>query len=468
MTLDDARMPQPRRRPMPIAALAVVGVLLATLLAATPATAAQLVELRAAETRVLERINAERARRDLRAILRTPASGRSRRRAPRTWSRAATSTTSTLMARGPGSPGRCRDGVVRRGRGRRAQPRVAHLERRYPGRRAMDGLLGSQGPDRLDHVQLRGCRGRGHRGRDELLDRRVHPGPGPLAALADVESLGSATEQRPGTPGMVGVRSATRHADLGDASYDVERRREGGSWALVRSRVSITAASITGTRGVRYQFPGARPRPRRQRRSGRPCGAVTIRWPRRRPRAHTLWNECSITPPARAILGGPVPRTKRPAAALPAEPLAAFHPATRAWFEARSRHRRHPRRRAGPRSPPAHPHLRAHRRWQDPRGVPVVPRPAHGGAAAHDPLARLRVLYVSPGQGARPRRGPQPAGAHGGHPARRGALGGNATDISVGMRTGDAPAEERRAFKLYRGHPGHDGVALPAADLAGP
>jgi uncharacterized protein YkwD len=44
----------------------------------------------------------------------------------------------------------------------------------------------------------------------------------------------------------------TRTAGVG--TFDVQRRRSGGSWATVRSRVTGTAASITGTRGVRYQF----------------------------------------------------------------------------------------------------------------------------------------------------------------------------------------------------------------------
>lgn len=40
----------------------------------------------------------------------------------------------------------------------------------------------------------------------------------------------------------------------GLASFDVQRRRIGGSWSIVRSRVGGTAASIRGSKGVRYQF----------------------------------------------------------------------------------------------------------------------------------------------------------------------------------------------------------------------
>src|SRR6476660_456914 len=63
-----------------------------------------------------------------------------------------------------------------------------------------------------------------------------------------------------------------------------------------------------------------------------------------------------------------------------------------------------------------------------------------------DPLQRLRVLYVSPLKALvhdvdRNLRAPM-AGIR--LAAER--LGGRATDITVGMRTGDTPAEERRAF----------------------
>ncbi|MET0772162.1 MAG: DEAD/DEAH box helicase [Candidatus Limnocylindrales bacterium] len=144
-----------------------------------------------------------------------------------------------------------------------------------------------------------------------------------------------------------------------------------------------------------------------------------------------------------------MPRTRRPAAAThDAEPLAAFHPATRAWFEDAFE---------APTAPQA-------------QGWPAIAAGRHtlicaptgsgktlaaflwcldrlmGEPPPTDPLARLRVLYVSPLKALvhdvdRNLRAPM-AGIR--LAAER--LGGNATDISVGMRTGDTPAEERRAF----------------------
>jgi ATP-dependent Lhr-like helicase len=144
-----------------------------------------------------------------------------------------------------------------------------------------------------------------------------------------------------------------------------------------------------------------------------------------------------------------VPRTRRPATAITdGDPLAAFHPATRAWFEDA---------------------------FEEPtaaqaQGWPAIAAGSHtlicaptgsgktlaaflwcidrlmGEPPPTDPLARLRVLYVSPLKALvhdvdRNLRAPM-AGIR--LAAER--LGGRATDISVGMRTGDTPAEERRAF----------------------
>ena len=67
--------------------------------------------------------------------------------------------------------------------------------------------------------------------------------------------------------------------------------------------------------------------------------------------------------------------------------------------------------------------------------------------AAGRPRRRCRVLYVSPAQGAGGRRRAQPARAR--SPAsgrRRSRLGLPPPDITVGMRTGDTPADERRQF----------------------
>lgn len=40
----------------------------------------------------------------------------------------------------------------------------------------------------------------------------------------------------------------------GVASFDVQRRRVGGSWATIRTRATGTGTSVSGKRGVRYQF----------------------------------------------------------------------------------------------------------------------------------------------------------------------------------------------------------------------
>jgi len=40
----------------------------------------------------------------------------------------------------------------------------------------------------------------------------------------------------------------------GLASYDVQRRRHGGSWVIVRTRLRGTSTTVRGSKGVRYQF----------------------------------------------------------------------------------------------------------------------------------------------------------------------------------------------------------------------
>jgi ATP-dependent Lhr-like helicase len=143
-----------------------------------------------------------------------------------------------------------------------------------------------------------------------------------------------------------------------------------------------------------------------------------------------------------------VPRPKRRTAAPPDDPLAGFHPATRAWFEG-----------AFEAPTPA-----------QAQGWPAIAAGRHtlicaptgsgktlaaflwcldrlmGESPPADPRSRLRVLYVSPLKALvhdvdRNLRAPM-AGIR--LAAER--LGGRATDITVGMRTGDTPAEERRAF----------------------
>ncbi len=73
----------------------------------------------------------------------------------------------------------------------------------------------------------------------------------PRAGLTSATSTAGTRAARihwSGTDPLLVTRTA------GIASYDVQRRRVGGSWAIVRSHVTGAAASISGSRGVRYQF----------------------------------------------------------------------------------------------------------------------------------------------------------------------------------------------------------------------
>ena len=148
--------------------------------------------------------------------------------------------------------------------------------------------------------------------------------------------------------------------------------------------------------------------------------------------------------------------------------LTRFSPATRAWFEAAFAAPTRPRPARGRRSAPAGTPWSSRRpararRW--PRscgrwtGWPWPP-PVAGQA--------LPGALRQPAQGARGRRGAQPAHPAGRHPAR-GRTGSALPppDITVGMRTGDTPADERRAFaRTPARHPDHHArVAVPAAHL---
>jgi uncharacterized protein YkwD len=241
---------------MPIAALAAVGVLLATLLAATPATAtSSWSELRAAETRVLERINAERARRDLRAIrmdarIRAVAQARSEDMVARSYF-------DHLDPDGK----RPWDHLDAAGIAWYGAGEIIALNHVSPissaASHAVEQWMDSSGHKAQIVSTTFNYAGVGvavTEGGTSYWTVVFIQGPDRSRPLADVESLGSATGSGRARLAWSGHDRRLVTLTSGIASYDVERRREGGSWALVRSRVSITAASITGTRGVRYQF----------------------------------------------------------------------------------------------------------------------------------------------------------------------------------------------------------------------
>ena len=90
---------------------------------------------------------------------------------------------------------------------------------------------------------------------------------------------------------------------------------------------------------------------------------------------------------------------------------------------------------------------RAHGLGQDPRGLPVGARPAGGRRAAGRSAAPLPGALRLAAQGAGGRRAAQPPrAARPGSGRRRSAAGLPPPDITVGMRTGDTPADERRLF----------------------
>ena len=109
---------------------------------------------------------------------------------------------------------------------------------------------------------------------------------------------------------------------------------------------------------------------------------------------------------------------------------------------------------------PPHADPRADRQRQDPRRVPVVPRPAGSTQPAADAATRQRPRPLRlAAQGARPttssatcaRRWPgSPRGGARGWPSRPGASRSRS-------RTGDTPADERRQLATASaGHPRHD------------
>jgi hypothetical protein len=79
-------------------------------------------------------------------------------------------------------------------------------------------------------------------------------GPDRTAPKAQVTSVSSANGSRAARVHWEGSDPRLVTATAGVISYDLQRRRYGGSWSIVRSRVTGIAASIGGVRGVRYQF----------------------------------------------------------------------------------------------------------------------------------------------------------------------------------------------------------------------
>lgn len=112
----------------------------------------------------------------------------------------------------------------------------------------------------------------------------------------------------------------------------------------------------------------------------------------------------------------------------------------------RRAHRRTDRRLAVRRRRAQRPRGGAHRLGQDARGLPLVTGPVvPRTGTARGPPAVPRALR-QPAQGPGRRRGTQPARPLAGIRQAATRLGVAPPDITVGMRTGDTPADERRAF----------------------
>ncbi len=79
-------------------------------------------------------------------------------------------------------------------------------------------------------------------------------GPDRSDPTASITSVSSASGSRSARVRWHGADRLLATGTSGIASFDVQRRRSGGGWATVRTRVTGSAATIGGTRGVRYQF----------------------------------------------------------------------------------------------------------------------------------------------------------------------------------------------------------------------
>jgi uncharacterized protein YkwD len=79
-------------------------------------------------------------------------------------------------------------------------------------------------------------------------------GPDRTAPSASIARVSSARGSRAARVSWQGADRRLATMTSGLASFDIQRRRQGGSWVVVRSRVRGTAATIGGLKGVRYQF----------------------------------------------------------------------------------------------------------------------------------------------------------------------------------------------------------------------
>jgi uncharacterized protein YkwD len=79
-------------------------------------------------------------------------------------------------------------------------------------------------------------------------------GPDRTAPSASMASVSSARGSHAAKVRWTGVDRKLATMTSGLESYDVQRRRHGGSWVIVRARVRGTSATIRGSKGVRYQF----------------------------------------------------------------------------------------------------------------------------------------------------------------------------------------------------------------------
>lgn len=79
-------------------------------------------------------------------------------------------------------------------------------------------------------------------------------GPDRSAPKASLTSVSSARGSRAAKVRWTGADRRLATMTSGLASYDVQRRRHGGSWVIVRTRLRGTSATVRGSKGVRYQF----------------------------------------------------------------------------------------------------------------------------------------------------------------------------------------------------------------------